>query len=55
MPDIEISCVQCKEMFVFTRKRTGNFLSAEYDAAAEMSEMPLEKSWRRAKMRRRRL
>jgi hypothetical protein len=30
--------------FCFYRKGTGKFLSAKYDVAAEMSEMPLKKS-----------
>ena len=48
MPDVEIPCVQCKETFHFHRKRTGNLLSTQHDAAAAVPEMPLEKSSARA-------
>jgi len=44
MPDVEMTCVQCKEVFFFYGERAGNFLRTKYDAATEMYEMPLEKS-----------
>ena len=44
MPDIEIPCVQCREIFFFYRERARHFLPAKYDAAAAVCEMPFEES-----------
>ena len=40
MPDIEIPCVQCKEIFLFTEKEQEMFYQRQYDAAAALCKMP---------------
>ncbi len=43
MPDIEIPCVQCKEIFVFSEKDQDQYYRAQHDAAAALHALPVKK------------